>query len=98
MNKFGLDEKTIELIINLFKKFQEIEKVMIFGSRAKGNFRNSSDIDFAIYGNISDKLCHHISSELDELPTPYKFDVVNYDTIDNRELKENINTYGKIFY
>lgn len=98
MYKFGLDKKTIEIIINLFESFTEIEKVLIFGSRAKGSFRNSSDIDFALLGNISDKLCRHIASGLDELPTPYKFDVVNYNTLDTPELIKSIDDFGKIFY
>lgn len=99
MNKFGLTSEIIDKINKFFSTIIEIEEVKIFGSRAKGNYKPGSDIDLAIYGTkISDKLIRHISSELDEFPTPYKFDVLDYNTIDNENLKENIDMDGKIFY
>lgn len=97
MNNFGLSEKTIEIIKKLLSNYPQIKKVKIFGSRAKGNYKPSSDIDLALFGNIDDKLLRHITSELDELPTPYQFDVLNYNDIDNENLKNNIDKFGKIF-
>lgn len=97
MNNFGLSEKTIEIIKKLLSNYQQIKEVKIFGSRAKGNYKPSSDIDLALFGNIDDKLLRHITSELDELPTPYQFDVLNYNDIDNENLKNNIDKFGKIF-
>lgn len=98
MDNFGLPEKTIELITNLLSSFSEIKEVKIFGSRAKGNYKSGSDIDMAIFGDISEKLLRHIAFELDELSTPYKFDIINYNKIDNLKLKQNIDETGKIFY
>lgn len=97
MNNFGLSEKTIEIIKKLLFNYPQIKEVKIFGSRAKGNYKPSSDIDLALFGNIDDKLLRHIASELDELPTPYQFDVLNYNDIDNENLKNNIDKFGKIF-
>lgn len=98
MNEFGLPEKTFSLIKNFLSQFEEIKEIKIFGSRAKGNFKNGSDIDIALFGEkITDKLIRHISFELDELPTPYKFDVIDYKTIDNKNLKLEIDKYGKNF-
>lgn len=97
MNNFGLSEKTIEIIKKLLSNYPQIKKVKIFGSRAKGNYKPSSDIDLALFGNIDNKLLRHIASELDELPTPYQFDVLNYNDIDNENLKNNIDKFGKIF-
>lgn len=97
MNNFGLSEKTIEIIKKLLSNYQQIKEVKIFGSRAKGNYKPSSDIDLALFGNIDDKLLRHIASELDELPTPYQFDILNYNDIDNENLKNNIDKFGKIF-
>lgn len=97
MNNFGLSEKTIEIIKKLLSNYPPIKEVKIFGSRAKGNYKPSSDIDLALFGNIDDKLLRHIASELDELPTPYQFDVLNYNDIDNENLKNNIDKFGKIF-
>ena len=97
MNNFGLSEKTIEIIKKLLSNYPQIKEVKIFGSRAKGNYKPSSDIDLALFGSIDDKLLRHIVSELDELPTPYQFDVLNYNDIDNENLKNNIDKFGKIF-
>lgn len=98
MDKFGLSEATIQSIENLFSRFPQVKTVKIFGSRAKGIFKPTSDIDFALFGIIDDKLLLHISSELDNLPTPYNFDLLNYNDITNQNLKQSIDTWGKIFY
>ena len=97
MNNFGLPEKTFLLIKNYLSQIKEIETIKIFGSRAKGTFKNGSDIDIALFGEqITDKLIRHISFELEELPTPYKFDVIDYKTIDNENLKSEIDEFGII--
>lgn len=99
MDKFGLPANTRNLITNLFKTYPEIKKVIIFGSRANGTYKNSSDIDFAIIGqNIDFRFIQHISSELDELSTPYMFDVLDYDSETNGDLRKNIDLTGKVFY
>ncbi len=98
MDKFGLSEKTIETICRFFDTENRIEEVKIFGSRARGNFKPSSDIDLTLYGDIDEKLLRHINSELDELPTPYKFDVVNYQSIDNENLKDIIDKTSQEFF
>ena len=99
MDKFGLKQDIIDLIINVFRNEPKIKKVIIFGSRAQGTHKHSSDIDFAIYGtNIDFSVIRHIYAELDELPTPYTFDVLAYDAIENKKLRENIDNLGRIFY
>ena len=98
MDKFGLPDRTIELINNLFASFKEINEVKIFGSRARGDFKKGSDIDLVLFGEINEKLLRHITSELYELPTPYKFDVVNYSDIKNIALKKNIDEEGKTIF
>ena len=95
MNKFGLSQRTINDIKNYFEKNPETEKVVIFGSRAKGNYNEGSDIDFAVWTNES---VSKISSDLEDLPTPYKFDVVDYKNLQNENLKKNIDNDGILFY
>ncbi|MBP3820829.1 nucleotidyltransferase domain-containing protein [bacterium] len=95
MNNFGLPQNTYELIKNFLKSFNEVEDVKIFGSRAKGNYKPQSDIDLVLYGEkITEKLMLHIATELDELPTPYKFDIVDYKTISNENFKNSIDKYS----
>lgn len=95
----GLPEKVIESIKAVFKKYQQIETVKIFGSRAIGNFKHNSDIDLAIFGeDLGIDLESKIWMDLDDLPLPYKFDVKVYDLINNENLKKHIDDYGKVFY
>lgn len=95
MNDFGLPERTINELLQYFKTKPEIEKVLIYGSRAKGNFKNGSDIDFAVFGEIN---AVKILSELDELSTPYKFDVTDYNKLTHEGMKKSIDNDGKLFY
>ena len=95
---FGLNDRTIKLLQNFFSGFPEIREVKIYGSRAKGNYRKGSDIDFALFGDIDFRLLSKIASEIDELPTPYKYDVTDYKTTKNQDLKEHIERVGKSFY
>ncbi|MBE7709847.1 MAG: nucleotidyltransferase domain-containing protein [Cyanobacteria bacterium SIG32] len=96
VNNFGLPERTINELLEYFKTKSEIEKVVIYGSRAKGTYKNGSDIDFAIWTN-KDSLAN-IAAELDELPTPYMFDVTNYKTLTHENLKKSIDKDGIVFY
>jgi len=97
--KFGLNEETINKINSVFKKYSEIEKVIIYGSRAKGNFRNGSDIDLTLIGNnISEKILSSIKFEIDELNLPYLFDISIFEKLNSPGLGEHINRDGKIFY
>ena len=95
-NKFGLPERTIKELLEYFESKPEIEKVVLYGSRAKGTYKNGSDIDFAIWangGNIA-----QIGAELEDLPTPYMFDVTDYKTLTHENLKKSIDNDGVEFY
>ena len=94
----GLNEKTLNLIKSVFVNYDQIEKVYIFGSRAKGNYRPNSDIDLAISGEVDSFLAEKIALNLEELPLPYKFDVQSYEGIKKQELKEHINRVGVVIY
>ncbi len=97
--KFGLRDTDIEKILNGISLFPEIKQVVIFGSRAKGTFARGSDVDLAVKGEkISGNTIDRLSSLLnEELPLPYFFDVVCYENIDNRNLKDHIDRVGKEF-
>ncbi len=95
---FGLPQRTIDILRDYFAKIPEIETVMIYGSRAKGNFEKGSDIDFAFFSRCEKDLTGKLLTELDELPTPYFFDVTNYYKLEHRGLKEHIDRAGINFY
>ena len=100
MNQFGISEKSYQLILGFFPKFPEVEKVLVFGSRAKGNYKIGSDIDLAIMGdNCTDRTAMDINGKLnEELPVPYYFDVVCYNQLKHQALKEHIDSVGITLY
>lgn len=98
MNRFGLTDTERELICGVLRRHPKVTVAKIFGSRAKGNSQPSSDIDLALWGNISASLVSTISGELDELPLPYTFDVQAYDAINHHPVREHIDRVGQNFY
>ena len=95
---FGLPQKTISQLRSVFKNHPEITQVKIYGSRARGHYRRGSDIDLAFFSESEKDLSSNLSWELDDLPSPYIFDLVNYNTLNDSPLKEEIDKYGKVFY
>lgn len=100
MQKFGLDKKVIEDIIDILKKYEEVEKASIFGSRAKGTYRESSDIDIAIFGeNLTDSIHTKIYFDIEDLYLVYKIDLINFNNIkDTDAIKQSILNEGVEFY
>jgi len=97
---FGLRDEDIESIVVVLKKEQAIEQGVIFGSRVKGNYNNGSDVDIALKGAaVTDEIASHVSYALnEETLMPYKFDVLNFNTIDNADLLDQIRQEGKNIY
>ena len=100
MNTFGITRKSYQLILAALQDYQEVEKAVLFGSRAKGNYRKGSDIDLAITGkNVSAVIALNLKAYLNEvLPIPYYIDVVAYNLLDQPDLKEHIDRVGISFY
>lgn len=97
MNNFGLSDRTIQELLDYFSNKKDIEKVLIFGSRVKNTYTTGSDIDFAIFTD-NHKDFYKISGELDDLPTPYKFDVIDYKTLTHEGMKKSIDNDGELFF
>lgn len=96
---FGLKLKQINEINKIFSKYNNIDQVYIYGSRALGNYKNGSDIDLTFKGkNLNLSILNKISLDLDDLLLPYTFDLSIYEHIDNKELIKHINDFSKIFY
>jgi predicted nucleotidyltransferase len=97
---FGLKDGDIKTIRDILAKHSEVEKAFVFGSRAKGNYKNGSDVDIALKGEkITFKTISDINYELnEETLMPYGFDILNYHTIQNPDLVEHIDRMGVCFY
>jgi predicted nucleotidyltransferase len=100
MNSFGLLDSDLEFLLTTFSHYHTIEEVIIFGSRAKGNYKNGSDVDLAIKSHaLTYEELKTIDDGLNEnSPLPYKFDLVHYEKIQTPELKEHIDRIGKILF
>ncbi|MFK8287681.1 nucleotidyltransferase domain-containing protein [Capnocytophaga canimorsus] len=96
--QFGLEAAVLTSFQNIFEKFENIEKVIVYGSRAKGNFRYNSDIDLSVIGEVSYDDLLKIELLIDELLLPYKVDLSVFNNIDNSELKAHIERVGIVLY
>ncbi len=98
--KYGLKKETLKSIQNAIEHVPAIEKVVLYGSRAKGNYRIGSDIDITLFGeNLTlDNSVYPLMDLLDELYIPYSFDISIFEHIDNKDLVEHIQRVGKTIY
>jgi uncharacterized protein len=97
--KYGLISEDIEQINAVFAAHHAVTKVIIFGSRAMGNYKPGSDIDLAVTGDgltYGDILQLH--DELEQLHTLYTFDIQRYDAIKDADVLDHIKRVGKQFY
>jgi predicted nucleotidyltransferase len=98
--KYGLSDKTLDTLESIFRKYSGIRQAILYGSRAKGNYRNGSDIDLSLKTDSSftrtDLL--HIAGDFDDSDMPYFVDVSIYDKLSNSDLKAHIDRVGKVLY
>jgi len=97
--RFGLSDRTIEKFHTVFSKYPEIEEVVIYGSRAKGNYREGSDIDITLKGEkVTENIRSKVWFDLDDLNTPYLIDLSVFNSLSSESLVEHINRVGLSFY
>ena len=94
MEETGIKAQVIEEIRALAGEYG-VEKVILFGSRARGNYKRASDIDLAVSGG--DILRFALAVD-EETSTPLRFDIINLDGMVCEELQKAIWTEGKILY
>ena len=98
LGPFERDAILINSLKNILENCASVNGAVLFGSRARGDNRERSDYDVAIFGDVSpdDKL--EIFLKIEELPTLLKIDVVYFDELEEDIFKQNILKEGKIFY
>lgn len=95
--RFGLTDDELQQIIQVLKKFPEVHQAAIFGSRALGTYKRGSDIDLVLYGDELNTT--PISFQLNEEGLlPYFFDILDYQSLANPELKNHIDRVAISFY
>ena len=98
--KFGLKETTIQKICEVFIRYPQVEKAVLYGSRAKGNYKNGSDIDLTLHGdgNLTLRVLYRIMEEIDDLLLPYTIDLSIFHDISDPDVIEHIERVGVVFY
>ncbi len=96
---FGLEGATIDKIRAVLAQYPEVEKAVIYGSRAKGNYKSGSDIDLSLVGEtLTEDRLLQLENRLDDLMLPYLFDLNRFHSLQNGALIEHIERVGKVFY
>lgn len=100
--EFGLSHTTLQKIRQTLAQHPHIERAVIYGSRAKGNYKPGSDIDITLYAvqglNIEYRELSDLLDEIDDLLLPYSVDLSVFTQINNPELCEHIERVGKVLY
>lgn len=95
----GLSQDTIQKIQGVFTKYPQVDEAILYGSRAKRNFKYNSDIDLTLKGQDLDlTIQQKIELDLDDLLLPYKIDLSIFDSINNQDLIKHIQRVGEVFY
>ena len=97
--RFGLSDTVIQELQDVFRRHANIKKVLIFGSRSKGNYRTGSDIDLALIGtDIDYRQILDISLEIDDLGLLYSIDLLDYQSKAGTPIGDHIDRVGQVFY
>lgn len=95
----GLSERTVEHIRGVLARFPEVDKAVLYGSRAKGTHRPGSDIDLTLCGsNLGQSQLARIDEALDDLLLPYKIDLSGMASLTHPALLDHIRRVGMVFY
>lgn len=97
--KYGLSDTVVKELQNVFRGYDNVQRVIIFGSRAKGNYRIGSDVDLAVVGDsIGYSQLLDMKCKIDDADLLYKVDLVDYNKNKNTPIGAHIDRVGKIFY
>jgi len=96
---FGLKKTTLNKLYSVFQSHGTIESVILYGSRAKGNYKVGSDIDLTIKGGLLPFFEFlQIEDQIDDLYLPYMVDLSQYKKLTNSDLIEHIDRIGVSIY
>ena len=97
--KYGLPEHTVAQIRAVLAQYPEVERAVLYGSRAKGNYKPGSDIDLTLHGaDLTSQRCATIAEALDDLLLPYTIDLSVFSELKHPELEAHIQRVGVVFY
>lgn len=95
----GLTNEEMQKLVVVLSTQPNIEKAIVYGSRAKGTNREFSDVDMTLMGkNLSHSDLNQVALKIDDLLLPYEFDLSLYSSLTNENLLEHIKRVGKVIY
>lgn len=99
MSQFGLSDQTLETVRDILASCPEVEKALVYGSRAMGNYRAGSDIDITLIGaQLSMDMLFKLVRLFDESNLPYMVDLSIMANINNPNLSDHIDRVGQVLY
>jgi predicted nucleotidyltransferase len=97
--KYGLPQHTVDKICAVLAQHPQVERAVLYGSRAKGNYKPGSDIDLTLFGSaLTQQRCASIADALDDLLLPYTIDLSLFAQLQHPELEAHIQRVGQVFY
>lgn len=98
--KYGLSDTTIQSICNVLARYPQVERAILYGSRAKGTYKNGSDIDLSLQGTreLTLDVLYRILNDIDDLQLPYTVDLSLFEDIHDPALLDHIRRRGQVFY
>ncbi len=98
--KYGLSPRTLQKIHDVFRRYPEVDTAVLYGSRAKGTYKNGSDIDLTLYGTpaLTHRVVARIATDLDEQLLPYTIDLSIFRNLSNPAMTQQIQRDGVALY
>lgn len=98
-NTFGLSDSVLSSIVSVIASVENVNRALIYGSRAKGNYRDNSDIDITLEGkNLTVSDLAILDERLDDLLLPWQIDLSIKARITNEALLDEIERWGKVVF
>ncbi len=99
MKQFGLTKTDFYKIVNVLKRYSgEVERAILFGSRARGDYKGTSDIDIALVFRYDGSQLNRIKSDLNSENIIYTMDIIDYNKVSNNALKNAIDGEGVLIF
>lgn len=96
---YGMEDEELQLMRNIFSMTPHLEKVVLYGSRAKGTNKPFSDVDITLIGDqLTQDDLTDVMYRLSESSLPYFCDVSLFSHLNNPALIDHIQRKGKIIY